>query len=194
VSGVVERTAPEAAPERRRPRSRGRRLLSAFGWLAVLVLVLQWPARAWVAEPLVVRTSSMSPTLEPGDRVLTWKLGAGQATWHRGDVVSFRHDGQIWVKRVVALGGDLVGLRDGRLFVNGARVAEPWADPDRVDSVYFGPVRVPAGAVFVMGDDRDSSEDSRSFGPVPETDLTGRVVAVVWPRLAGLAGPEGGVR
>jgi signal peptidase I len=184
VSTVHERVAQPRAPEQRR----GRRLLSALGWAAALVLVVQWPLRMWVAEPLVVSTSSMSPTLEPGQRVLTWKLGAGDATWHRGDVVSLRHDGQVWLKRVVAVGGDTVGLRDGRLFVDGHVVHEPWADPELIDSVYFGPVRVPAGSVFVMGDNRANSEDSRSFGAVPESELTGRVVAVVWPHPGTVAG------
>lgn len=155
------------------------------------MLVVQWPLRLWVAEPLVVRTSSMSPTLEPGERVLTWKVGAGDATWQRGDVVSLRHDGQVWVKRIVAVGGDTVGLRDGRLVVDAHVVDEPWADPRLIDSVYFGPVRVPVGTVFVMGDNRGNSEDSRTFGPVPESALTGRVVAVVWPDVGTV---EGGSR
>jgi signal peptidase I len=184
VSTVDERVAQPAVPELRR----GRRLLSALGWAAALVLVVQWPLRVWVAEPLVVHTSSMSPTLDPGERVLTWKVGADDATWHRGDVVSLRHDGQVWLKRIVGLGGDTVGLRDGRLFVDGHVVHEPWADPDLIDSVYFGPVRVPAGSVFVMGDNRANSEDSRTFGAVPESALTGRVVAVVWPHVGTVDG------
>jgi signal peptidase I len=159
-------------------------MLSALGWLAALVLLVQWPLRVWVAEPLVVGTSSMVPTLDPGERVLTWKVGAGHEAWHRGEVVSLRHDGQIWLKRIVAVGGDLVGLRDGRLVVNRHVVTEPWSDPEQIDSVYFGPVRVPAGSVFVMGDNRGNSEDSRDFGPVPDSEITGRVVAVVWPHVA----------
>jgi len=188
VSTIDELTAQVTVPGQ--PRRR-RRLLSALGWLAVVVLLAQWPVRVWVAEPLVVRTSSMSPTLEPGDRVLTWKVGAGDTTWHRGDVVSLRHAGQTWLKRVVAVGGDTVGLRDGRLVVDGRVVREPWSDPERIDSVFFGPVRVPAGSVFVMGDNRGNSEDSRSFGPVPASEVTGRVLAVVWPRVGTV---EGGSR
>jgi signal peptidase I len=180
VSTVDERPVTGAPPERT-GRARRRRLLSALGWVALVVLVAQWPLRAWVAEPLAVSTSSMTPTLEPGDRVLTWKPGAGHAEWRRGDVVSFHRDGRILVKRVVAVAGDVVGLRDGRLVVDGRPVVEPWSDPELIDSVFFGPVRVPQGTVFVMGDDRANSEDSRVFGPVPLSDLTGRVVAVLWP-------------
>jgi signal peptidase I len=174
---------PGASDVRRRT---GRRLLAALGWVAVVVLLAQFPVRVWVAEPLVVRTTSMAPTLEPGDRVVTWKLGAGDATWHRSDIVSFRHDGEILVKRVVAVAGDVVALRDGRLVVNGRTVHEPWSDPQLIDSVYFGPERVPADTVFVMGDDRANSQDSRTFGPVPIAQLTGHVVALVWPHVGTL--------
>jgi len=190
VSTVDERAMSTSATEGQRS-GRCRGLLSVLGWVAALVLVAQWPVRVWVAEPLVVHSSSMAPTLEPGERVLTWKVGAGRETWHRGDVVSLRHDGEIWVKRIVAVGGDLVGLRDGRLVVDGQVVREPWSDPGQIDSVYFGPVRVPAGSVFVMGDNRGNSEDSRTFGPVPDSEITGHVVAVVWPHVATVHGGSG---
>jgi signal peptidase I len=146
-----------------------------------VLLVVQVPVRIWVAEPLVVRTSSMAPTLTPGERVLTLKPGSAHRAWRRGDVVSFRHAGQVWVKRVVATGGEVVGLRDGHLVVDGVRIAEPWSDPALIDSVFFGPRTVPDGTVFVMGDNRSDSRDSREIGPVPVSDINGQVVAVVWP-------------
>lgn len=163
-----------------RPRRRGfssRRMWTA---LAVLVVILV-PVRLWVAEPLHIVTGSMTPTLVPGEHVLAWKLGAPWHTWSRGEVVAFDHDGQLLVKRVVAVGGDRVGISDGRLVVNGHRVDEPYADPQRIDSVYFGPVTVPAGSVFVLGDNRRNSRDSRAFGPVRTADVRGRVLAVLWP-------------
>ena len=102
------------------------------------------------------------------------------------DVVAFRHRGQVWVKRVVALRGDTVALRDGRLFVDGTRVRESYADPRRIDSVYFGPVRGRQREREALRD----SVDSRRFGPVRVDQIEGRVVATVWPwhRVAGGVG------
>jgi signal peptidase I len=80
------------------------------------------------------------------------------------------------------VGGDTVGLEDGVLVVNGRRPAEPYvADPDAIDSVYFGPVKVARGSLFVLGDNRGNSDDSRDFGTVPASRVIGRATARVWP-------------
>ena len=89
--------------------------------------------------------------------------------------------GDLVLKRIVAVGGDVVGIEDGELVVNRRHPAEPYADPASIDSEYFGPVTVPAGAVFVLGDNRANSVDSRDFGVVPVTNLVGRVRARIWP-------------
>ena len=86
-------------------------------------------------------------------------------------------NGQLLVKRVAAVGGDTVGIEDGVLVVNGRPVRESYVNHDSVDSVYFGPVTVPNGSVFVRGDNRSASVDSRSFGAVPLGDIEGRVLA-----------------
>ena len=161
-----------------------RTTLSVLAVVAVLLV----PIRLWVAEPLRIVTESMEPTLTPGEHVLAWKVPALAPPLGRGDLVAFAHGpGPLYVKRVVGVAGDRVALRDGRLFVNGRAVPEEYAVPDRIDSVYFGPVVVPDGTVFVMGDNRANSFDSRAFGPVARDQLRGRVVAVLWPpsRLGG---------
>jgi signal peptidase I len=89
--------------------------------------------------------------------------------------------GDVTLKRAVGLPGDTVAIEDGMLVVNGRRQSEPYADPDAIDSVYFGPARVPADAVFVLGDNRADSVDSRAFGAVPHSDLMGRVRVRLWP-------------
>jgi signal peptidase I len=96
--------------------------------------------------------------------------------------VVFRLTGAgLLVKRVVGVGGDRVGLEDGELVVNGATVAEPYVNHRLLDGVYFGPVTVPAGRLFVMGDNRTDSTDSRSFGPVGGDAVVGRVVGRIFP-------------
>ena len=137
--------------------------------------------KIFVAEPFRIPSQSMEPTLRPGDQTLVWKLGAKAP--HRGDLVAFHapRTGEILLKRVVAVGGDTVGLEDGVLVVDGRKVREPYADPKAIDSVYFGPVKVRPGTMFVMGDNRANSDDSRDFGAVPTGRIIGRAVARVWP-------------
>lgn len=162
-----------------RPWSRHRSGQALLPWLVALSLLLA--LRAWAVEPLVISSGSMGPTLLAGDHVLIEKLRPS-STWRRGHLLAFTApDGTLMVKRAVGLPGDRVGLRDGGLVVNGRRVAEPYVDQADVDGVYYGPVRVPAGHVLVMGDDRGASIDSRRFGPVPFTQVEGRVLAVLWP-------------
>jgi signal peptidase I len=80
---------------------------------------------------------------------------------------------------VVAVGGDRVALEYAVLVVNGRPVSEPYVDHSRIDGTYFGPVTVPAGHVFVLGDNRFGSIDSRVYGPVPLDAVTGRVLGVL---------------
>jgi signal peptidase I len=143
--------------------------------LAVVVLLFG-------SEPFAVRSDSMTPTLRSGDQILAEKLSPRLHRIDRGDVVVLDAPGtdELVVKRVVGVGGDEVGLSDGRLVVNGHRVHESYVDLDTVDGVYFGPVVVPSGTVFVMGDHRAVSVDSRDFGAVPEGRVVGRMVLKLW--------------
>jgi signal peptidase I len=135
-----------------------------------------------VAEPMRVSSGSMSPTYHEGDEVLVDKLGVRSDAPLRGDVIAFHEPGSgaLMVKRVVALAGQRVGIEDGVLVVGGSRVREPYVDHATVDGDYFGPVEVPSGTVFVMGDTRAGSVDSRLFGPVRTDAIVGRVVRRLW--------------
>ncbi len=154
---------------------------------------------AVVYEPFTVPTGSMRPTVHPGDRVLGRRLDGG--TVRRGDIVVFTDP--VWgdvplVKRVVGVGGDTVSCcdRHGRLVVDGTSVTEPYlARPGRASATGFT-VKVPAGRVFLLGDNRDVSEDSRyhlsaSDGTVPVSEVRARVEATVWPlgRMRALHSP-----
>jgi signal peptidase I len=153
-------------------------------WPLVLVVVLALVlARAFVAEPFRIASASMTPTLQAGDRVLVDKRAYRSALPRRGDLVVFREPrtGAVTLKRAVGLPGDTVAIEDGVLVVNERPQREPYADPDAIDSVYFGPVRVGPGSVFVLGDNRADSTDSRDFGAVAHDDLIGRVGMRLWP-------------
>jgi signal peptidase I len=137
--------------------------------------------RSWVLDPVRVSSESMAPTLHRDHVLVVQKLGHGSPS--RGQLVAF-HDpaqGALTVKRVVGLGGDEVEIRDAVLYVNNRAVDEPPVDYAHISGLFFGPARVPAGNVFVLGDNRLNSIDSRSYGPVPVDRVAGRVDIRVWP-------------
>jgi signal peptidase I len=177
------RTAPVTRDEdrraQRRPGSVGgaRPALRRRGVAAAVLLLVVALLRLTVAEPLKVESDSMAGTLDRGDRVLVEKVGVHLVGVRRGDLVTFHGgpDPALALKRVVGLGGDTVEVRDAQLYVGGRPVPEPYVDHSRVDGSYFGPVRVPAGHVFVLGDNRGRSVDSRAYGSVPVRNVTGRV-------------------
>jgi len=139
--------------------------------------------RPLVVEPFGITTNSIDPTLRAGDSVLATKFAYRFAEPRRGDAVLFEapNDGAPTIKRVVGLPGDRVAVKDGVLFVNGERQREGYVDYNLTDSTFLGPMHVPEGHVYLMGDNRMNSLDSRSYGPVPEGDLLGKVPLRVWP-------------
>ncbi|MEU6863140.1 signal peptidase I [Streptomyces sp. NPDC046876] len=164
---------------------------------------------ALVYQPYTVPTDSMMPTVKPGDRVLAQRIDGGRV--RRGDVVVFTD--AMWsdspmVKRVVGIGGDTVKCcgQGGRLTVNGKELDEPYVDPDkgRPDPItgIAAPsdtpfeVTVPDGNLFLLGDRRSASLDSRAHlqeagqGTVPRSAVRARVDAVAWPSMTMLARPQ----
>ncbi len=162
--------------------ARRRGLRRTFTALAVgLLLAVAGSVSGLLPVQIVrVESGSMAPTLAVGDLVL---LERGADTVHRRDVVAIRRPdtGERLIKRAVAVGGDRVNIEDGVVMVNGTPVCEPSIDPDRIDGVFFGTVDVPAGQIFVLGDDRQNSIDSRDFGTVATTDVIGLVHTRLWP-------------
>ena len=128
-----------------------------------------------------VDSGSMAPTVCTGDVVVVDHLGASRGV-RVDDIVTFPSptDGSEQIKRVVAVGGQQVEIADAQLVVDGREVVEPYVDKATIDGVYFGPVAVPPGSVFVLGDERELSIDSRVFGPVPLDALDGRLVLTAW--------------
>jgi signal peptidase I len=168
-------------------------LRGAALWLATGTALLLVTAVSGLLplQPMHVDSDSMTPTVSPGDLLL---VRHGQGPVQRGDVVAVTDplgDGML-VKRAVALGGDEVAIEDGVLVVDGTAVCEPAIDPARLDGVWFGPVTVPEGQLFLLSDNRDGSVDSRAFGPVPASTLIGTVPARLWPVPGALPSPSAG--
>ena len=139
--------------------------------------------RGFALEPRVVTSPSMEPMLHVGSTVLVDKLTPRLRGVAIDDMVVFTspEDGGDAVKRGVAVAGQTVALRDAVLHVDGVAVDEPQVDLSRIDGTWFGPVTVDEDAVFVMGDSRAGSIDSRVYGSVPLEEIRGRVVATLWP-------------
>ena len=177
-----------------------------------LTIALLLAARSSLADHYLVPSGSMEPTLLPGDRVLVdkhaygfrlpftlIKLSQGEPL-ARGDIVVFDSpaDGTRLIKRLVALPGDLVQVKDGHVTINGAAAATEAGSPAEVLGAHavtlnlnFGggpdvaPMRVPAGQVFVLGDARGNSADSRYFGFVPESAIYAKAARVYYRSHAG---------
>ena len=172
------------------------RLRSVLSWVWVLVsaVLLAVLMRTFLIAAFYIPSESMEPVLEVGDRLLVSKLSYRIGDPDPGDVVVFRTPPAMQpaqtaelIKRVVAVGGQTVGADNGRLIVDGVPVDEEYL-PDDAYTRDFGPLSVPDGYVFVMGDNRGSSQDSRVFGAIPEDEIVGRAFARFWPptRLGGL--------
>jgi signal peptidase I len=154
----------------------GRRRLRP-GYVVVVVAAATLAVRTFLLTPVGVAGASMEPTVHDGDVVLVARTVTTTAELRRGDLVVFRDPlGSLSVKRVLGLPGDRVAMLDARLTVDGEFVDEPYVDLSRIDGTYLGQVVVPDGSVFVLGDNRSRSIDSREYGPVAEDAVLGRVL------------------
>jgi signal peptidase I len=150
-------------------------------------LVLQLAILSALIAAFFVRTPqvsglSMEPHIDSGEYVLINTLAYRFGEPHRGDIVSFLHVGdrpEIYIKRVVGVAGDRIRIDHGVVYVNEKKLAEPYVRYG--DQRSFGEITVPENSVYVLGDNRANSEDSRFFGPVDRSDLTGRALAGIWP-------------
>lgn len=148
----------------------------------VIAVVLALLIRAFVVEAFYIPSSSMVPTLEPGDRILVLKFYYHFTEPKRGDIVVFRFPldpSKDLIKRIVAVGGDVVRIESGYLYVNGSRVEEPYVA--NRDFYNMPTITVPKGFYFALGDNRPNSEDSRFWGFLPRANIKGKAVVRYWP-------------
>lgn len=200
LEGVTEEdiAAARAARRRRSNRSTIRNLLE---WAAVIVgaVLIALVVRTFVFQTFWIPSASMADTLAVDDRVLVNKLSYRFGDVKRGDVVVFKRPpnetGSIddLIKRVVALPGERVSIRDGSVFVDDQRLDEPYTDGlpteprvgcgagDTSGIDTRAGLEIPEGHVLVLGDNRVDSSDGRCFGPIDEDLIVGRAFVVIWP-------------
>jgi len=138
----------------------------------------------FVAQAFRVQGTSMLPLLEDGERIIVNKFVYRFRPITRGDVVVFwypKDPSVSFIKRVVGVPNDTVEIRKGVLFVNGRRVEEGYVRAQFNDRETYDPVTVPRGYYYVLGDHRNSSNDSRNWGEVPEKYVYGKAVFRFWP-------------
>jgi signal peptidase I len=166
-----------------------RDIVQTFALTVIFFVVVQ----TFVGQPYQVEMHSMQGTLEPGQYVFVDKLTPRFDSYHRGDIVVFsapesagRQEGVPFIKRVIGVPGDAVEIHDGRVFVNGDELDEPYlfegalgAEP--TETAQRSQWIVPDGQLFLMGDHRTQSIDSRAFGPVPIASVVGRAWLRYWP-------------
>jgi signal peptidase I len=199
-SGRVDRsaetppaTAAEVRPERAAPQEgrpgkerRGSGPLRTVVEIVVIVaaaFVIALLVQAFIVKPFTIHQVSMRPTLEEGDRILLNRLVYHFRAPARGDIIVFHspiNDSEDLVKRIVGVAGDRVSVSAGVLYVNGATQDEPYL----LEQNFRGELTetlVPDGEVFVMGDNRNNSGDSRLFGPISTRRIIGSAFVVYWP-------------
>jgi len=177
-----------------RPEDASRHSLWAEGRLLfrdlVFALMIAALVVVFIVQPVKVEGTSMLPRLHDGERIFVNKLiYYDEYRWapkiERGDIVVFWYPNdpsKSYIKRVIGLPGEIVEVREGTVFINGAVLEEKYLDPgENASSASLGPQQVKLNYYFVMGDNRDNSSDSRSWGLVPKKYIYGKALLRYWP-------------
>jgi signal peptidase I len=158
----------------------------------LLTLVIFMVIQAFVAQPYQVQQPSMENTLMPDQYVLVDKLTPHFDDYHRGDIVVFTPptgwaqdaSGTPYIKRVIAVAGETIDIHGGHVYVNGNLLSEPYIFEGQTTDMQDGGSKtwkLETGQIFVMGDHRQASQDSRDFGPVEKSSVIGRAWLRYWP-------------
>ena len=194
MSAVRPEGAPPDHPEdepsgEASPRRREGGVRNIVEWVVIIggAFLVAFVVKTFLIQAFFIPSGSMLPTLHEDDRVLVNKLSYDLHDVNRGDLVVFERpegqtSGQIrdLIKRVVGLPGERIESRDGRVYVDDQLLEEPYLE-DGTQTTNLEPQTVPDDHVFVMGDNRDDSMDSRVFSAIDEDLIVGRAFVRVWP-------------
>ena len=171
-----------AAPVGKRTRTGKSAFLELFESVAIAI-ILAVLIRLFIFQPFYIPSGSMEPNLQIGDRIIVSKLTYRFSEPQRGDVIVFKFPldpSRDFVKRAVALGGETVAISDSTLFIDGQPVPEHYLPPD-LRFGDFGPREIPQDHYLMLGDNRNSSDDSRMWGALQEDYIVGKAVVIYWP-------------
>ena len=155
-------------------------------WLRDLVLsvLLAFTVFLFLYQPVQVEGTSMLPLLKNHERIVVNRIAYHVESIHRGDIIVFHYPldpAQSFIKRVIGLPGDWVSIRNGQVYVNGRLLREPYVMPAYLDRETYAPVHVARGHYYVLGDHRDFSSDSRTWGTVARKYIYGKAAFAYWP-------------
>ena len=176
----------------------GLQLIREWATVLVVALVIAITVRSFILQQFYISGPSMEATMFQDNRVLVNKLSYRLHDIHRGDVVVFDRvtvDGQVvqhddLIKRVIALGGEKISIKDCKVFIDGKLLPEPYLNDfdlaqtvieDRCRVPIMDEMLIPDNQLFVMGDNRPQSFDSRMFGPIEQDLVVGRAFVIIWP-------------
>jgi signal peptidase I len=186
---------PTDEPPGGQPRRRSNAKRRTIEWLAIVAVavVVALVMRIYVVQTFYIPSTSMTPTLQVGDRILVDKLAYHLHGVGRGDIIVFNAPAdvgpdcdttdKVLVKRVIGLPGETISDRGGKVYINGKVLDQSWL-PKHTPSTVTGPFKathIPANDYFVMGDDRIVSCDSRIWGFVKRSEIIGKVDMRIWP-------------
>ncbi len=185
-----DKIATTAKPEAQSKVQAGwRKLVAENVRLVAIALIIAITVRLFIAEPRFIPSPSMVPTLAVGDRLLVEKVSYRLHTPRQGDIVVFEPPPQLqeygytasqaFIKRVIGLPGQTVQITQGKVYVDGQPLAEDYIL--EAPAYEMPPVKVPAGNLFVMGDNRNDSNDSHVWGFLPAQNVIGRAALRFWP-------------
>ncbi|MEE8585081.1 MAG: signal peptidase I [Acidobacteriota bacterium] len=149
-----------------------------FAALTAILIVI------FVVQPVKVEGTSMEPKLEDQERIFVNKFIYHFSRIERGDIVVFwypKDPTKSFIKRVIGAPGERVEIRRGQVYINGERLDEPYVPANFLDAASYPPTLVPEGHFYVLGDHRNSSNDSRNWGSVPSGNIFGKAVFRYWP-------------
>jgi signal peptidase I len=202
----------QKTPRKKKQSSSGRSFLLELPGLLLAALIVAVLIKTFIIQPFYIPSESMEHTLEVDDKVMVSKLAYRFGDIERGDIVVFETGPELeesvpeaviqsvldalgirtsgredLIKRVIAIGGDEIEIRDNRVLVNGTAIDEPYLVED-VFMADMPPRTVPEEHIWVMGDNRNQSSDSRVFGPVSVESVVGQAIVRIWPvdRIGGL--------
>jgi signal peptidase I len=190
MNEIEEQTSVEAVRDESMPTPPGvatpRQMKIMKQWLrdVAISIAVAWFVIMFLYQPVKVQGTSMAPRLADQDRIFINKFVYRIGDVKHGDVVVFLYPGDrrtSYIKRVIGLPGDDVREEHGHVFVNGTQLVEPYVAESYQDDQSMPDLIVPAGEYFVMGDHRNISSDSRSFGPVDKKLIYGKAAYVYWP-------------